>query len=74
MNFKKYIWKCRLLVLNTPNYNNEEYKNSKDIYQKYIKEFLLDVGRGATSPQTGPHSVNIKLKWRILPSSRTAHE
>ena len=39
MNFKKYIWKCRLLVLNTPNYTNQEYKNSKDIYQKHIKEF-----------------------------------
>ena len=39
MNFKKYIWKCRLLVLNTPNYTNQEYKNSKDIYQKQIKEF-----------------------------------
>ena len=39
MNFKKYIWKCRLLVLNTPNYTNQDYKNSKDIYQKHIKEF-----------------------------------
>ncbi len=39
MNFKKYIWKCRLLVLNTPNYTNQEYKNSKDTYQKHIKEF-----------------------------------
>ena len=39
MNFKKYIWKCRLLVLNTPNYTNREYKNSKDVYQKHIKEF-----------------------------------
>ena len=39
MNFKKYIWKCRLLVLNTSNYTNQEYKNSKDIYQKHIKEF-----------------------------------
>lgn len=39
MNFKKYIWKCRLLVLNTPNYTHQEYKNSKDIYQKHIKEF-----------------------------------
>ena len=39
MNFKKYIWKCRLLVLNTPNYSNQEYKNSKNIYQKHIKEF-----------------------------------
>ena len=41
MNFKKYIWKCRLLVLNTPNYNNQEYKSSKDIYQKHIKEFHI---------------------------------
>ena len=39
MNFKKYIWKCRLLVLNTPKYTNQEYKSSKDIYQKNIKEF-----------------------------------
>lgn len=39
MNFKKYIWKCRLLVLDTPNYTNQKYKNSKDIYQKHIKEF-----------------------------------
>ena len=39
MSFKKYLWKCRLLVLNTPNYNHSEYKRSKDIYQKRIKGF-----------------------------------
>ena len=39
MIFKKYIWKCRLLILNTPSYTNQDYKNSKDIYQKNIKEF-----------------------------------
>ena len=34
MNFKKYIWKCRLLVLNTPNYTNQDYKNSKRYLSK----------------------------------------
>ena len=37
MSFKKYLWKCRLLVLNTPNYSHPEYKRSKDLYQKDIK-------------------------------------
>ena len=39
MNFKKYLKKCRLLVLNTPNYSHSEYKRSKDLYQKDIKGF-----------------------------------
>ena len=39
MNFKKYLKKCRLLVLNTPNYSYSEYKRSKDLYQKDIKGF-----------------------------------
>ena len=39
MIFKKYLWKCRLLVLNTPNYSHPEYKRSKDLYQKEIKGF-----------------------------------
>ena len=39
MSFKKYLWKCRLLVLNTPNYSHPEYKRSKDLYQKDIKGF-----------------------------------
>ena len=39
MSFKKYLWKCRLLVINTPNYKNLEYKRSKDLYQKDIKGF-----------------------------------
>ena len=39
MTFKKYLWKCRLLVLNTPNYSHSEYKRSKDLYQKDIKGF-----------------------------------
>ena len=39
INYKKYLWKNRLLVLNTPNYKNKEYLNSKNIYQNNIKEF-----------------------------------
>ena len=39
MSFKKYLWKCRLLLLNTPNYSHPEYKRSKDLYQKEIKGF-----------------------------------
>ena len=39
MSFKKYLWKCRLLVFNTPNYSHPEYKKSKDLYQKDIKGF-----------------------------------
>ena len=39
MTFKKYLWKCRLLVLNTPNYSHPEYKRSKELYQKDIKGF-----------------------------------
>ena len=39
MNFKKYKWKARLLVINTPNYKYKEYLSTKEIYQKYIKDF-----------------------------------
>ncbi len=36
MDFKKYLWKCRLLILSTPNYNHSEYKKSKQFYQRDI--------------------------------------
>ncbi len=35
----KYKWKCRLLLVNTPNYKNFEYKKTRDLYQKEIKHF-----------------------------------
>ena len=38
-NLKKYIWKYRLLLIDTPNYTNDNYKEAKDIYEKNIKEF-----------------------------------
>ena len=36
---KKYKWKCRLLLIKTPNYNNPEYKKAKKAYQNQIKAF-----------------------------------
>ncbi len=38
-NLKKYKWKYRLLLIDTPNYTNDNYKEAKDIYEKNIKEF-----------------------------------
>ena len=39
MKFDKYKWKARLLIVNTPNYKNKDYLLTKEIYQKFIKNF-----------------------------------
>ena len=39
MNLKKYKWKNRLILVETPSYKNIQYLKSKLVYQKYIKEF-----------------------------------
>lgn len=39
MDFKKYKWKFRLLIIETPNYNNLKYLDTKKIYDLHIKEF-----------------------------------
>ena len=39
MSYEKYKWKARLLVIHTPNYKNKDYLLTKNIYQKYIKDF-----------------------------------
>ena len=36
---KKYKWKCRILVIKTPDYKSLKYKRAKKIYQKDIKKF-----------------------------------
>ena len=36
---KKYRWKCRVLLINTPDYKNLKYKNAKKLYQIKIKQF-----------------------------------
>ena len=39
MNFKKYKWKYRILVLNTTCYQDTRYIKSRDLYYKYINDF-----------------------------------
>ena len=36
---KKYRWKCRVLLIKTPNYKNLKYKKAKKLYQTNIKQF-----------------------------------
>ncbi len=36
---KKYKWKCRVLLVKTPDYKNLKYKKAKELYQKDIKHF-----------------------------------
>ena len=36
---KKYRWKCRVLLVKTPDYKNQNYKKAKELYQKDIKHF-----------------------------------
>ncbi len=39
MDLTKYKWKCRILLLSTTCYRDNNYKKSKELYQKNIKEF-----------------------------------
>ena len=39
MELSKYKWKCRILLLNTTCYRDRNYKISKELYQKHIKDF-----------------------------------
>lgn len=39
VNLNKYSWVNRLLLLETPNYKNKDYLNTKKIYEDNIKEF-----------------------------------
>ena len=36
---EKYKWKCRILLIKTPNYKHPEYLKVKHLYQKEIKHF-----------------------------------
>ena len=36
---KKYRWKCRVLLVKTPDYKNQKYKKAKKLYQTNIKQF-----------------------------------
>ena len=36
---KKYRWKCRVLLVKTPDYKNLKYKKAKKLYHNNIKQF-----------------------------------
>ena len=36
---KKYRWKCRVLLVKTPDYKNLKYKKAKKLYKNNIKQF-----------------------------------
>ncbi len=38
-NLKKYKWKNRIILIETPNYKNTSYINARDDYEKHIKDF-----------------------------------
>ena len=39
MNLKKYKWKSRILLVNTPNFKDKSYQKVKKKYQSKIKQF-----------------------------------
>ncbi len=39
MKLDNYKWKYRLILIETPSYQNEKYKDTKIIYEKNIKKF-----------------------------------
>jgi len=39
MNLNKYKWKLRIILIETPDYNNEKYQVAKHKYKKNLEEF-----------------------------------
>ena len=39
MDLTKYKWKCRILLINTTCYRDNNYKRSKELYHEFIKDF-----------------------------------
>ena len=39
MSYKKYKYKLRILLVQTPSYKNSDYIKTRDKYEKYIKKF-----------------------------------
>lgn len=60
VNLKKYQWKYRILLIQTPNYNNENYIHTKNIYENNIKEFHKRYIKLITSRKK-EHKFNILL-------------
>tara|TARA_B100000963_G_scaffold86090_1_gene73718 strand:+ start:593 stop:1138 length:546 start_codon:yes stop_codon:yes gene_type:complete len=56
---KKYKWKCRVLLVKTPDYKNLKYKQAKELYQKRIKLFHKRVIKLVTQKVSGDFSIEL---------------
>jgi len=56
---KKYKWKCRVLLVKTPNYKNFEYQRAKKFYQKDIKKFHKRVIKLISKKATRSFSIDL---------------
>ena len=56
---KKYRWKCRVLLVKTPNYKNLKYKKSKKLYQTNIKQFHKRVVKMIAKKTTNNFSIEL---------------
>ena len=56
---KKYKWKCRVLLVKTPNFNHSSYLETKNIYQKQIKNFHKRTIKLITKIEKKSFSINL---------------
>ena len=56
---KKYRWKCRVLLVKTPDYKNLKYKKAKNLYQTNIKQFHKRVVKLITYKTSNNFSIEL---------------
>ena len=56
---KKYRWKCRVLLIKTPNYKNLKYKKAKKLYQTNIKQFHKRVVKMVSKKTSNNFSIEL---------------
>ena len=56
---KKYIWKCRVLLVKTPDYKNLKYKKAKNLYQTNIKQFHKRVVKMVSKKTSNNFSIEL---------------
>ena len=56
---KKYRWKCRVLLVKTPDYKNLKYKKAKKLYQTNIKQFHKRVVKMVSKKTSNNFSIEL---------------
>ena len=56
---KKYRWKCRVLLVKTPDYKNLKYKKAKNLYQTNIKQFHKRVVKMVSKKTSNNFSIEL---------------